>query len=321
MDRYQSYLINEYSRAGIPNICRCKLGGTDVIVPVDYRGNINKFKSDLFDTDRLKNASRDKIIKGALRRYKSTIQKAIRIKNEYKHGSFYIRMSTDFIRKLDTLHQKHLLKRLTDDMQSILKWTTKQTLSVTIGSLGALPAATYWLLDKKVHFTDNTKHKFIKEKLLPYIRRGALKAMILTSLATGADFSIKQMTKDKDGDNMEYVVSSQKKYKITNKEDFDKMYRDVFPLTVKSMLPTEILVCKPYSDNGKKVIQDYVYNQSRAVRETVTELVRVSFFPEKPSRLTCLYVCRTLEDAYKWKENFEGYSRKVLQLVELSSDG
>lgn len=83
----------------------------------------------------------------------------------------------------------------------------------------------------------------------------------------------------------------------------------------------QVLDENDYSDNGKKVIQDYVYNQSRAVRETVTELVRVSFFPEKPSRLKCLYVCRTLEDAYKWKENFEGYSRKVLQLVELSSDG
>lgn len=83
----------------------------------------------------------------------------------------------------------------------------------------------------------------------------------------------------------------------------------------------QVLNENDYSDAGKLVIQDYVYNQSRAVRETVTELVRATEFPEKPSRLKCLYVCKTLEEAYKWKENFQSYNRKILQLVELSSDG
>lgn len=83
----------------------------------------------------------------------------------------------------------------------------------------------------------------------------------------------------------------------------------------------QVLNENDYSDAGKLVIQDYVFNQSRAVRETVTELVRATEFPEKPSRLKCLYVCKTLEEAYKWKENFQGYNRKILQLVELSSDG
>lgn len=76
-----------------------------------------------------------------------------------------------------------------------------------------------------------------------------------------------------------------------------------------------------FSDAGKSVIYDYVYNQSRAVRETICELVRITYFSDKPSRLKCLYVCKTLEEAYKWKENFEKYNRKILQLVELSSDG
>ena len=35
-------------------------------------------------------------------------------------------------------------------------------------------------------------------------------------------------------------------------------------------------------DEGKLVIQDYIFNQSRAVRETITELVRSTEFPEKP---------------------------------------
>lgn len=83
----------------------------------------------------------------------------------------------------------------------------------------------------------------------------------------------------------------------------------------------QVLNENDYSDEGKLVIQDYVFNQARAVRETVTELVRIAEFPEKPSRFKCLYVCKTLEEAYKWKENFQSFNRKVLQLVELSSDG
>lgn len=83
----------------------------------------------------------------------------------------------------------------------------------------------------------------------------------------------------------------------------------------------QVLNENDYSDGGKNLIQDYVYNQSRAVRETIAELVRVTDFPEKPSRLKCLYVCKTLEEAQKWKENFQSFNRKILQLVELSSDG
>ena len=83
----------------------------------------------------------------------------------------------------------------------------------------------------------------------------------------------------------------------------------------------QVLNESDYSDAGKLVIQDYIFNQSRAVRETIAELVRATEFPEKPSRLKCLYVCKTVEEAKKWKENFQKYDRKILQMVELSSDG
>lgn len=82
----------------------------------------------------------------------------------------------------------------------------------------------------------------------------------------------------------------------------------------------QVLNENDYSDNGKLVIQDYVFNQSRAVRETITELVRFTDFPEKPSRLKCLYVCKTMDEVCKWKENFQSFNRKILQIVELTSD-
>lgn len=83
----------------------------------------------------------------------------------------------------------------------------------------------------------------------------------------------------------------------------------------------QVLAENDFSDAGKNVICDYVFNQSRAVRETVCEMVRVAFFPDRPSRFRCLFVCRSLEEANIWKANFEANHRKVLQIVELSSDG
>ena len=76
----------------------------------------------------------------------------------------------------------------------------------------------------------------------------------------------------------------------------------------------------PLNEEESKVLVNYVFCQSRAVRETIAELVRVKSFSQFPSRLSCLYVCDTLEKAMKWKRNFEENNRTVLQLVKLKSD-
>ena len=71
--------------------------------------------------------------------------------------------------------------------------------------------------------------------------------------------------------------------------------RDVFDiLNEKRML----------SDEEEKVLVNYVFCQSRAVRETITEYVRKNSFSHRPSRFSCLYVCDSIEGALKWKKNF-----------------
>lgn len=82
----------------------------------------------------------------------------------------------------------------------------------------------------------------------------------------------------------------------------------------------DILNSKPMQEQDMGVVSSYVFCQSRAVRETIAELVRVKEFPHLPSRFSCLYVCKTLEETKKWKENFESYNRKVLQIVKLRTD-
>ncbi|WP_167958018.1 DUF2441 domain-containing protein [Anaerosporobacter faecicola] len=85
--------------------------------------------------------------------------------------------------------------------------------------------------------------------------------------------------------------------------------KDIFDVLTANKLQEEI-----------GIAYDYVFNQARAVRETIMELVRVQLYPERPSRFSCLYVSESLENIGKWKENFESYNREVLQLVKLRSN-
>lgn len=59
----------------------------------------------------------------------------------------------------------------------------------------------------------------------------------------------------------------------------------------------------------------------RAIRETILEMIRLQDFPEHPSRLSCLYAARSFEEAMKWKQIFDSFNRKVLQIVNIKYDG
>ncbi len=65
----------------------------------------------------------------------------------------------------------------------------------------------------------------------------------------------------------------------------------------------------------------YLDQTTRAIRETIVEMVRLEEYPNYPSRLSCLYATKSLEDALKWVDLFNSYNRQVLQLVKLRVDG
>lgn len=69
-------------------------------------------------------------------------------------------------------------------------------------------------------------------------------------------------------------------------------------------------------ENAEVAIK-YVDQTIRAIREVIVEMVRLQEYPEYPSRLSCLYAAKSYEDALKWKELFNSYSRKVLRIVKL----
>ncbi|QUG41654.1 DUF2441 domain-containing protein [Psychrobacillus sp. INOP01] len=61
----------------------------------------------------------------------------------------------------------------------------------------------------------------------------------------------------------------------------------------------------------------YADQTIRAIREVIVEMVRLQEYPEYPSIMSCLYATKNYENALKWKELFESYNRKVLQIVKL----
>ncbi len=65
------------------------------------------------------------------------------------------------------------------------------------------------------------------------------------------------------------------------------------------------------------VVMNYMDQTSRAIRETIVEMVRLQEYPNYPSRLSCLYAAKNYEDALKWKTLFDSYNREVLQIVKL----
>jgi hypothetical protein len=69
------------------------------------------------------------------------------------------------------------------------------------------------------------------------------------------------------------------------------------------------------------MVKRYLGSSIRAIREQITEFVRIQHFPHYPSRLSCLYATKTMEQAMEWKSLFESYNRQVLQLVKLKVEG
>lgn len=63
------------------------------------------------------------------------------------------------------------------------------------------------------------------------------------------------------------------------------------------------------------------HHTSVALRELALEKVRIEKFPSFPSRMACLYVSKTLEEAEKWFDYFISLGRPTFQIVKLKVNG
>lgn len=58
-----------------------------------------------------------------------------------------------------------------------------------------------------------------------------------------------------------------------------------------------------------------------ALRELALEEIRISEYPDFPSRMSSLYVSRTMEEAEKWFDFFKGLGRPTFQIVKVKVVG
>jgi len=74
-----------------------------------------------------------------------------------------------------------------------------------------------------------------------------------------------------------------------------------------------------WPDNYKNTVLEH--HTSVALRELALEKVRVDKYPNYPSRMACLYVSKTLEEAEKWFDYFISLCRPTFQIVKLKVNG
>ena len=78
---------------------------------------------------------------------------------------------------------------------------------------------------------------------------------------------------------------------------------------------------KIYSNSNQYSENEIDHHTKVALRELAMEEVRKKYYPNYPSRLECLYVSDTLEDAKFWFDYFRKLGRVVYQIVKVKTDG
>lgn len=76
-----------------------------------------------------------------------------------------------------------------------------------------------------------------------------------------------------------------------------------------------------YSNPTKYNAETLEHHSSVAMRELALEEVRKKNYPTYPSRMSCLYVSKTLEEADNWGKYFAKIGRPTYSIVKLEIDG
>lgn len=81
------------------------------------------------------------------------------------------------------------------------------------------------------------------------------------------------------------------------------------------------IVSNIYNNPEKYKSVELEHHTSVALRELALEKVRAKKYSDYPSRMACLYVSKTLEEAEKWFDYFVSLGRPTFQIVKLKING
>ena len=280
-------------------------------------------------------------LRTARRYYLSAIKKTVRARKEVPDKEFDITLDLERLAEINKQHKEYIKQRILEGLKKTFKWSSSQILEISSGATGALPAAVYYLLNKRLRFADNKTKRFVDEKVLPYIRKGALKALIPLSLFATIKITPNIQSNNKETQKIEIKTTTTKetqvynqdsnrdvftkKYRITDKKSFDMLYQKAFPFIALSMMPTEILVCNPYADNGGKISNTVGLGSYWLPKDgnfKSSKWIKTSQYIKKHSTLcvTGKQACDLADGWFRYRENGRVYDRmfELLQGAELN---
>lgn len=89
----------------------------------------------------------------------------------------------------------------------------------------------------------------------------------------------------------------------------------------KRVLAKTAIVNEIYNNPDAFVASELEHHTAVALRELAMEEVRQEEYPLYPSRMSCLYVSKTYEEAVSWGEFFARIGRPTYSIVELEVKG
>lgn len=115
-----------------------------------------------------------------------------------------------------------------------------------------------------------------------------------------------------------YHVVTDRPMKIGQHIIFDETHHNGVWQRVYDKIQT---VNEIYLHPEKYNVEELQHHTRVALRELALEKVRKDFYPEYPSRMSCLYVSESLEEAGKWAELFVTWNRPTYSIVKLKIAG
>lgn len=115
-----------------------------------------------------------------------------------------------------------------------------------------------------------------------------------------------------------YHVVTDRPMFVGQKIIFDKKHHSgVFNRVYEKLDIVKEIYANPTAYNAKTL----EHHTSVALRELALEEVRLKKFPQYPSRMRCLYVTKTLDEAENWANFFVKIKRPTFQIVKLEIEG
>lgn len=116
---------------------------------------------------------------------------------------------------------------------------------------------------------------------------------------------------------------------VFNSNTYNKMYDEVYnnEYKIDGIDANELLINKKrnqensFSIDEVELLLNTINNDAFVLRELTLEEVRKNKYPKFPSRLSCLYVTKTKEDAKNWSKILKRNKKKCKQILTLELTG